>query len=155
MDTEGYAIKNAGAAGRMNEDLVREANATSDMFETNHFNSLEGTIARDENVQRAKVMQEMHDAIVQMEQTGTVVQPPKDDGVEKPNFNSAAVVQPGSAVEVEPVEKSNVVKKTEKIKAKPSIIELANNTDFSIATISKEANRLKERDEGEVFISLH
>ena len=39
--------------------------------------------------------------------------------------------------------------------AKPSIIELANNTDFSVATIAKEANRIKERDEGEVFISLH
>jgi hypothetical protein len=33
--------------------------------------------------------------------------------------------------------------------------ELANNSDFTVATIAKEANRIKERDEGEVFISLH
>ena len=38
---------------------------------------------------------------------------------------------------------------------KNSIIELANNTDYTVATIAKEANRLKGKEEGEVFISLH
>jgi len=37
---------------------------------------------------------------------------------------------------------------------KSSIFELANNTDFSVETIAKEAKRINER-EGEVFISLH
>ena len=49
-------------------------------------------------------------------------------------------------------------KTTDKVKTKvtnPSIMELANNTEYSVATIEKEANRIKERDEGEVFISLH
>ena len=36
-----------------------------------------------------------------------------------------------------------------------SIIELANNPDFSVATIAKEAKRIKEKGEGEVFVSLH
>ena len=39
--------------------------------------------------------------------------------------------------------------------AKPSIIELANNTDFTVATIAKQANRINRKDDGEVFISLH
>ena len=51
-----------------------------------------------------------------------------------------------------PVEKSN---KVETKPPKPSIMELANNSDFSVETIAKEAKRIKERDEGEVFISLH
>lgn len=38
---------------------------------------------------------------------------------------------------------------------KDSIMELVNNADFSVATIAKEANRIKRKDEGEVFISLH
>ena len=38
---------------------------------------------------------------------------------------------------------------------KPSIIELANNSDFSVATIAKEANRINRKEDGEVFISLH
>lgn len=38
---------------------------------------------------------------------------------------------------------------------KNSIMELANNTDYTVATIAKEANRIKGKEEGEVFISLH
>ncbi len=40
----------------------------------------------------------------------------------------------------------------------PDIINLANNTDLSIATIQREADRIKEKskeDDGEVFIALH
>ena len=199
MDTEGYAIKGGGAK-RMDEDLVMEANTISDMFETNHYDSLENAIARDENDRHEKVMQEMRDAIEKTEQLGGAT-PPNDSldnasavnvtepvagpdtnnatavmngavnetnnaepqKVEsdslKPDFDSPVVVMPGADVVTEAVEKSNLVekpeKKTKQIMAKPSIIELANNPDYSVATISKEAKRLKERDEGEVFISLH
>ena len=38
---------------------------------------------------------------------------------------------------------------------KNSIMELANNTDYTVATIAKEANRIKGKEEGEVFVSLH
>ena len=40
---------------------------------------------------------------------------------------------------------------------KNSIMELANNDDYTVATIAKEANRIKgkEEGEGEVFVSLH
>lgn len=38
---------------------------------------------------------------------------------------------------------------------KPSIIELANNPDFSVETIAKQAKRIKRKEAGEVFISLH
>ena len=199
MDTEGYAIKGNGAK-RMDEDLVIEANTTSDMFETNHYDSLESTIARDEDDRHEKVMQEMRAAIDKVEQLSGSVPPEASGGgtglidkasptfganvkdaakepnrdsdtnnvgtsqenrIEdfKPNFDSSVVVAPGSEVVTEAVEKTNLVekpeKKTKQIMAKPSIIELANNPDYSVATISKEAKRLKERDEGEVFISLH
>ena len=82
-----------------------------------------------------------------------------NDG-EGPDFASSTVVMPGSPVETEPVEKSNKVlsnsiEKSSKTQAKPSIIELANNTEYSVATIAKEANRIKRKEEGEVFISLH
>ena len=45
--------------------------------------------------------------------------------------------------------------KAETKESKPSIIELANNDALSVATIAKEAKRLKRKEEGEVFISLH
>jgi hypothetical protein len=67
---------------------------------------------------------------------------------------------PNSPVQEKSVEKSNGVeqKAVEKVNTtspKPSIIELANNDVFSVETIAKQAKRVKERDEGEVFISLH
>ena len=179
VDTEGQAIKGMGGSGPVNEELVREANNATDMFETGHFDNLENTIAKDENARHEEVMREMREAIRKSESiTGATIQKNSDqksDAIEEkptmaetvakfedkgPNFGSASVVQPGSVVENEPVEKSNRVeqkssKKVEKTSPKPSIIELANNTDFSVATIAKEANRINRKDEGEVFISLH
>ena len=66
----------------------------------------------------------------------------------------------GATIVDEPVEKSNMREQkssenVDKTPSKPSIIELANNSDFSVATIAKEANRINRKDEGEVFISLH
>ena len=177
VDTEGRAIKEMGS--QVNEDLVAEANATVDMFESGHFARLEGAIAKDENERHEEVMKEMREAIAKAEEIGGAnVQkktdkaevPPKQEAVMAetvrkfdgggPNFDSEVVVRPGMPVKEEVVEKSNRVEqnsndKMKTIKAKPSIIELASNTDFSVATIAKEANRLKGKDEGEVFISLH
>ena len=61
------------------------------------------------------------------------------------NRNSNVVVKP------EPISQE----KKPAISSKPSIMELANNSDFSVATIAKEANRINRKDDGEVFISLH
>jgi len=36
-----------------------------------------------------------------------------------------------------------------------SIMELAHNEDFSVATIAKEANRINRKEKGEIFVSLH
>ena len=91
---------------------------------------------------------------------------------EKPDFSSPVVVVPGSPVEKpierpveEPIDEPRTTAVEEKEEEKPenvtsaatkhSIMELANNSDYSIATIQKEAKRIKERGEGEVFISLH
>ena len=194
VDTEGQAIK--GMNGHMNEDIVVEANTTSDIFENNHFDSLESTIAKDENARHEEVVREMREAIRKnenLEMSGATIQKyeeekPKEEPVEqrssvsekteenvvkeseqasmaevvanfgdKPDFDSQVVVAPDLSTVEKPVEKSNKTQseKVETESAKPSIIDLANNPDFSIATIAKEANRIKERDEGEVFISLH
>ena len=56
--------------------------------------------------------------------------------------------------EPRPTEKPEAKKVTTEA-PKPSIMELANNPDFTVATIAKEANRLDKKEEGEVFVSLH
>ncbi len=70
-------------------------------------------------------------------------------------YNSPVVVMPGLTNEVD--KKADEQEKSENVDTKPpkpSIIELANNTDYTIETIAKEAKRINER-EGEVFIALH
>lgn len=178
VDSGGYAIKGASASP-MREDLVAEANATSDMFENHHFDTLASTIRQDESARHAEVVKEMQAAINGVEAftptnatisrgfsednlsgttapgvsepVGPTIQPSRPIS-EAELFSSPTVILPGAPIVEKPVEKSN---KVETKPPKPSIMELANNSDFSVETIAKEAKRIKERDEGEVFISLH
>ena len=153
VDTEGQAIKSMG--GQINEEIVVEANSTSDMFETNHFDSLESTIAKDETARHEEVMKEMREAIARSENldmAGTKIQKRGEEGQQVQNLKST---DRNDSVENSNIDATKTTEKKATEVSKPSIIELANNTDFSVATIAKEANRIKERDEGEVFISLH
>ena len=157
VDTEGYAIKGT-ATNPMRDDLIAEANATADMFETNHFDSLEDTIEKDEGKRYREVINEMRAAIEKNDNLNgepTIKREfETDDALENRRVpvDSPVVVQPELPTVEKPVEKSE---KVEPDTANHSIMELANNPVFSVETIAKEANRIKERDEGEVFISLH
>ena len=152
VDTEGYAIRGTGAPNQVREDLIAEANATSDMFETSHFDNLENKIARNENQQHEEVMKEMREAIEKNNSfSGNSPAPTiKKRSDSEPISVEKPVTEPVEKVE----EKPTISEKVETESPKPSIIELANNDDFSVATIAKEANRINEK-EGEVFISLH
>lgn len=62
VDTEGYAIKGAGASP-MREDLVAEANATPDMFETYQSQVLNRVIDQDKMSRHQSAVDEMRQAI--------------------------------------------------------------------------------------------
>ena len=169
VDTGGYAIKGegAGSTGSMSAAIVAETAQAHDMFEMSNFNHLESAIVRDENARHQEIVQGMKEEIqkVEAEMTpggvATATFEERKPVEAKPAFDSPVVVAPGAPVVRDAVEKFNTVKKIEEkqkqktISANPSIMELANNNDYSVATIAKEANRIKEREEGEVFISLH
>ncbi len=166
MDTEGYAIKGASSSS-MREELVAEANATSDMFDTYQSDNLNKTIEQDEIERHEEVIREMREAITQSENLSIAGAKIQNDheGIKTQEVETPPVVEePSSKSEAEPAEKrSDVVVMPEPISQekkpqnppKPSIIELANNSDFTVATIAKEANRIKRKDDGEVFVSLH
>ena len=182
VDTGGYAIKGAGM-NSMKDDMVAEANATTDMFEGYHFDNLNNTIQRDETARHAEVIKEMREAIDETEgaassnaeakkrfenlrpsvmvkptegQQSTMSMPVSQQEI----FSSPTIIMPdtqmnkATASDTNRVEQKTVEKSME-TSPKPSIIELANNDVFSVETIAKQAKRIKERDEGEVFISLH
>lgn len=173
VDTKGRAIDNIG--GVVNEDLVMEADTTNDIFETGHFDRLESTIAKDENERHQSVMNEMRRAITtsndqkrqNKDYTSTTNSIDEDlrIGTNRESksisnsYNRQQFQEIRKALLEKPVENYNspLLESSEKEStntAEPSIIELANNTDFSVATIAKEAKRIKEK-EGEVYISLH
>lgn len=76
-------------------------------------------------------------------------EPPVEKPVENSRYNRGGNRVAGGARNQESI------KNMPQNSAKPSIMELANNDVYSVATIEKEANRLKRKEEGEVFISLH
>ena len=199
VDTEGYAIKGAGQSS-MREDLVAEANATQDMFDTYRSENLDKVISEEKQARHNEVIEAMRDAIERNENwgmgsdkkraakttggagtsagtsTGGVAQqnrvtrniePAKQGAPANVNAttgaSSAASANPATVAANGAMNGStsayanatNPAEKDVTTQAKPSIIELANNSDFSIATIAKEANRIKRKDEGEVFIALH
>ncbi|MBR2708854.1 PrgI family protein [Candidatus Saccharibacteria bacterium] len=176
VDTEGYAIKGV-AANSMQEDLRAEAETVKDMFETNHFDDLADSIMRDENDRHAEVMREMREAIDKNESLygktdvnehnetkNNMFEPAGASSREEPkeefdplakfeDFHkeeSDVVVQPDHLTKA--VENANEINENQ---PKSSIIELSNNPSYSVATIAKEANRINNKEEGEVFISLH
>ena len=178
VDSGGYAIKGASSSP-MRDDLVAEANATQDMFENYRFDNLSSTISRGETAHHKEVVQEMRNAIERSNSftnpdapAPTIVRrsderqiptvatpyslPPVSNNRTAHNsiYDSPSVVRPDTATPT--TTKPPIPPKPTPTKPpKPSIIELANNPDFSVATIAKEANRINRKDDGEVFISLH
>ena len=153
VDTGGYAIK--GGVNHANMELVAEAAEARDMFEVND-NNLVDTIAKDENERHEEVVQQMQAEIAKadnMAVSGGVIRRNEDVGkVKEENIDTIVVEKP---VENSKNNEPESIEKEETKLTNPSIIELANNEDYSVATIAKEANRIKEREAGEVFISLH
>ena len=157
VDTQGFAIKGATNSS-MREDLVAEANATEDMFDDYKTLNLNQAIKNDAAERREEAIKNMREAIERSEDiTMSDARITNDRG-----FGRNAVVEPVTAEKVvQPVEaqkESVIVMPDVNMLKKPanhSIMELANNNDFTVATIAKEANRINRKDEGEVFISLH
>ena len=152
MDTEGYAIKGMSSSS-MREELVAEANATSDMFDDYRSTNLNETIKKDEIERHEEAIREMREAISQNDNLNIGEAKIQNDHgeveaqrVEAPATEgySSVVVMPEPTSQKKPINPP-----------KPSIMELANNSDFTVATIAKEANRINRKDDGEIFVSLH
>lgn len=93
-----------------------------------------------------------------VEKPSVIVMPEPEKKAEEPVEKASEVKMPEPKKAEEPEKVEKPAEKAEPEPKKPvkrSIIELANNKDFSVATIAKEANRINRKDEGEVFISLH
>ena len=88
---------------------------------------------------------------VEIENSSVIVQPDVviNDGTTPEKVRVPGGEKPGVDVEEEPAEKTSTNQ------VNNSIMGLAHNNDFSVATIAKEANRINGKEKGEVFVSLH
>lgn len=169
VDTEGQAIKGV-VSSHANMELAAEANQTQDMFETDNYGNIANAIQRDENERHAEVIQGMRAEIARAESTeiysGNTTPPTRTPAVSnqanqlKPDFSSQAVVQSNAIINQESTEQpkhvaTETIQKNEAESPNPSIMNLVNNSEYTVATIAKEANRIKQKEKGEVYISIH
>ncbi len=91
----------------------------------------------------------------------TPVAPPLPTSISEPIETpepepESIIVQPTIEVETTPEPEPQPEPEPEpKTEPSQNIIELANNSDFSIETIAQQAKRINEKSDGEVYISLH
>ncbi len=161
VDSEGQSIKSVNNSV-MRDDLAAEASAQTDMFDEYHSQALDQAMVKTKEQTHREAIEEMREAIKRTSDlsmagsTITTHATVESVPVAKPEAPLASSVIVSSELPAPSVEKpqSEPVQKPAPTKVNSSIIELANNPDLSVATIAKEANRIRKED-GEVFISLH
>ena len=161
VDTEGESIKNTTS---MRDDYAAEANNAPDIFDDANINNIDHMIDQEQVAHKNEVLNQMRTAIREINKEKDLNPPqiqkhdekPEEKPIEKPIKEPQNIQESKSEVNTK---KDVVIKPDPKLQKttstkppKPSIIELANNPDYSIETIQKEANRIKQRDE--VYISL-
>ena len=151
VDSQGFAIRGV-ANSNMRDDLAAEANATTDMFDNYRSASLDRAMTREREERHAEAIRGMREAIERSESYVGL----------NGNMPSSSISRHEKKLQPIQQEEKTVVNPTESLRVMPgaespkkSISELADNNDYSVETIAKEANRIKRKDPGEVFISLH
>lgn len=168
VDTEGSAIRDTST---IREELIAEANATPDIFDAYQTPHLDQIIARDVTARHDAAINQMKAAIEEKEHSSEAFKKDQLPRLEPLKKENPVVVTPKKPVSEELPEMSSnvVVKPLEKSEEKtpepkketpknPELENLSENTDFSIATIAKQADRIAKShidETNETFISLH
>ena len=158
VDSEGKAIKAGVSNSVMRDDLAAEANEATDIFDSYHSEVIDKAITQDTADRHQEAIREMREAI---ERTNNIATQNAEITPHTLTEPTPVVSTPVDTI-VEPTPQPTSVEKvvenisnSEETKANSSIMDLATNPDFSVATIAKEANRIKRKEDGEIFISLH
>ena len=164
VDTQGQAV-NAFNNSAMRDDLAAEAASATDMFESNRFDTLNIAIEQTKQARHEELMKKMRSAIaenaafqkVEINPVSKAPVTPKPAPVvqaapDPTQFRIPSLPQTPASQGVAQNSPKNITAN----QPNSDMINLANNADYSVETIAKEAKRVNERkDEGEVFVSLH
>lgn len=175
VDSEGWAIKGVANAQQsaLREDVYNDAMKTEDMLDltATASSNIDQMIHKNDQVQRETVINNMKaafsqddtlslDGQPQIVQHGRNMSAPAQTPVKQfqpmpPNPNHPVVqpIAPAYPTTANPQETGQ--EEASKNTPSPDIINLANNSDLSIETIAREADRIAQKEsQDEVFISL-
>lgn len=113
IDTEGYAVRGDLNNAPMHAQFLEEANATPDILDANSSSTINQMLAQQQNARHDALVNQMR-ATINSNPAGQVYSP------------QGNVIRPLSATQA----------------SNPALNNLANNQDYSVATISKEAARI-------------
>ncbi len=175
VDSQGWAIRGVGNSGPLNNDLYLEAQGAQDLLDSNNSigQSLNSLISQSDDKRREEMVTRMREQAAAPPVPAT---PPPTQPVAQPLALLAqpiynpyptiqqSIVQPldanRQAIPSQPVPTPTPpvtpAEPTSNPVVSADIMNLATNTDFSIETIAREANRIKDKQDmqDEVVISL-
>ncbi len=149
VDSEGNSIRDTST---IRSELIEEANSTTDIFDSYSTPSLDRIISNQSTAHRTEVVNQMKAAIKEHESLSNEArngQLPKISRLD----GSVATVKP-----VAPTPQPSKQPKSPTPPPKPEIVALANDSELSVETIAKQAQRINGSridETNETFISLH
>ena len=150
IDTEGYAVRGDINNAPLREQFLAEANATPDIMDANSSSVINQMLAKQQNSRHDELVNQMRQAINRAEAADAAV----TENINR-NLN---VINPISSTPNTGASSPSNTKPAQPAQPNPALQaqlqNLANNNEYSIETISKEAARLENRG-NEVFVSLH
>ena len=185
VDTEGYAIKGTSPNLPFNQEVYAEAESITDMYDAPEQNqTIDDTFAENNQTNRQNIIEQMRTAnsgsnytdqapsAVSTAPSMPPVAPQPDPvmpapmGYQVPSLPAAPDYYDAPQTYSKPQgysesqdysEPQDYNTEQNSVEPNPDMVKLANNTDFTIETIAKEANRIaeKQKPNDEVYISLH
>ncbi|MEI7689542.1 MAG: PrgI family protein [Candidatus Saccharibacteria bacterium] len=168
VDSQGWAVRagvQSPTSSAMNTDAYMEAQNTEDILDVDTFaaQTLNDRLDESDARHRQELMDQMQEQIATVTEDPQPVTPPTNQAPDDPNVDLSYNPYPNQIQQsvIEPIGDmaDNGTKPDLNTSEKPlsaGIINLANSSDLSIATIASQANRINEQQSKneEVYISL-
>ncbi len=169
IDTEGYAVRGDINNAPMRAKFIAEADTAPDILDEKSSPVINQVLAKQQNNQHQALLNQMRTAIQNSEYAaanesyGTLPRQTTIDPLSYQNTQTSSAqyvnpaVMPATPVAppAPPVAAPVAPAPPMNPNTEAQLRSLAENNDFTIATLSKEANRVTQQNNKETFISLH
>ena len=138
VDSEGYAIR---GNSNFNEDFIAENNNIVDILDQDSNQNINQMIAKEQQNRHAALISNMKAAISNADQN---LPPTFTQNTPQTQFSTQTQYSPQTQFNTQPQYVNGFINQTSAAEVNRGLQNLANNQDFTIDTISKQANRLTQ-----------